>query len=283
MDETAFEFIVLGSGTSAGIPAIACDCATCRSEDPRDVRTRTSAAARFKDPDGVERVLLIDTSPDLRQQVLRENITRCDGIFHTHHHVDHLFGLDEVRRFNAVMKEPIPIHAESRSMEHVQRIHPHIFESERNANPSFVATLLPHVLEPGQPLEFHGLRITPLRIHHGRLPILGFRLDHLEAPPGRSILPLAWCTDASGIPPETLGLLDGVQTLFLDMLRHRHHPTHMTVDQAVAMASHIGARETWFIHMAHEISHAEVDATLPEGMRLAWDGLRLGVGARAPA
>ncbi len=280
MPESAFEFIVLGSGTSAGVPAIGCDCATCCSDDPRDVRTRTSAAACFTDSTGQERVLLLDTSPDLRQQVLREGIRRCDGIFYTHHHVDHLFGLDEVRRFNAVMKEPIPIHAESRSMEHVRRVHPHIFESERNANPSFVATLLPHLLQPGDPVEFHGLKITPFRVDHGRLPILGFRLDHLETPPADSILPLAWCTDASSIPPESLGLLDGVRTLFLDMLRHRHHPTHMTVDQAVAMASEIGAGQTWFIHMAHEISHAEVDASLPEGMRLAWDGLRLGAGPR---
>lgn len=267
------ECIVLGTGTSAGVPAIACDCEVCRSDDPRDVRTRTSAAIRFEDDRQQERVVLIDTSPDLRQQVLREDLRRCDGILYTHHHVDHLFGLDEVRRFNAAMGTPIVVHAEPSTLEHVQRVHPHIFSPEQNANPSFVASLVPEVLSVGGDFDLHGLQVTPLRLLHGRLPILGYRFDAPEAAGGP--FPLAWCTDVSSIPPETWPMLRGLKTLFLDMLRHRHHPTHFTVDQAVETAQSIGATSTWFIHMAHEISHAEVDASLPDGMALAWDGLRV--------
>lgn len=267
------ECIVLGSGTSAGIPAIACDCAVCHSDDPRDTRTRTSAALRLTDSSGAARVVLIDTSPDLRQQALREQLSRCDDILYTHHHVDHLFGLDEVRRFNAVMGSPINVHAEASTLEHVQRVHPHIFKPEQNANPSFVASLIPNVLAVEAPINLHGLRVTPLRLLHGRLPILGYRFDAPEGTPGPC--PMAWCTDVSSIPPETWPLLTGLKTLVLDMLRHRHHPTHFTVEQAVEVAQQIGAESTWFVHMAHEIAHAEVDATLPRGMGLAWDGLRL--------
>ena len=265
--------IVLGSGTSAGIPAIACECAVCRSHDPRDKRTRTSAAIRFTDDAGSDRVVLIDTSPDLRQQALREELCRCDEILYTHHHVDHLFGLDEVRRFNAVMGSPINVHAEASTLEHVQRVHPHIFKPEQNANPSFVASLIPNIVTAGMTIDLHGLQVTPLRLLHGRLPILGYRFD---APKGTAgPFPMAWCTDVSSIPPETWPLLTGLKTLVLDMLRHRHHPTHFTVDQAVEVAHEVGAESTWFVHMAHEIAHAEVDAALPEGMGLAWDGLRI--------
>ena len=264
--------IVLGSGTSAGIPAIACDCDVCTSTNPRDTRTRTSAAIRFTDDGGHERVILIDTSPDLRQQALRENLRRCDAILYTHHHVDHLFGLDEVRRFNAVMGAPIDIYAEPSTLEHVQRVHPHIFQAEQNANPSFVASLIPNALTVGSTFTLHGLRVTPLRLLHGRLPVMGYRFDAPDGVDGA--FPMAWCTDVSSIPPESWSVLAGVKTLVLDMLRHRHHPTHFTVDQAVEAAGRIGAESTWFVHMAHEIAHDEVDAGLPEGMALAWDGLR---------
>lgn len=271
------ECIVLGSGTSAGVPAIGCACSVCRSDDPRDTRTRTSAAIRFTDAQGQPRLILIDASPDLRQQALREDLDRCDAIVFTHHHVDHLFGLDEVRRFNAVMKAPIDIYAEERTLTNIHRVYPHIFQAQKNTNPSFVATLLPHQLHCFEPIVLHGLRITPLRFLHGRLPILGYRFDaedpDLAGPD--SPLPLAWCTDVSAVAPETWPHLAGLETLFLDLLRHRSHPTHMTLDEAVATAGGIGASQTWFIHMAHEISHAEVDAQLPPSMSLAWDGLRV--------
>jgi phosphoribosyl 1,2-cyclic phosphate phosphodiesterase len=275
------QFIILGSGTSAGVPVIGCDCDVCRSDDPRDRRTRCSACVRFTDAGGQDRVILIDTSPDLRVQSLRHDLRRCDGILYTHNHVDHTFGLDEVRRFNAVMQTPIDIYAETRTMEFLHRVYAHIFKKEHNVNDSFVATLVPNVIDPEKPLDFFGLRFTPLRLLHGRLPILGFRVEALDdtgelAPEQPDPLPLAYCTDVSKVPPETWPRLEGLRTLILDMLRYRHHPTHLTVDQAIDIAQRIAADRTRFTHMTHDIAHADLDDRLPDGMALAYDGLTLG-------
>jgi phosphoribosyl 1,2-cyclic phosphate phosphodiesterase len=278
------EFLFLGTGTSAGVPIIACDCDVCRSTDPRDKRTRCGACLRFTDPRGLERVVLIDATPDLREQAIRHRLRRCDAIVFTHNHVDHTFGLDEVRRFNAVMQAPIDIHADGHTLETLTRTFTHIFERHKNVNDSFVATLVPHLIDADRPLDLHGLRFTPLRLVHGRLPVLGFRIDEINAPSdgdgrvGESILPLAYCTDVSSIPPETWPHLIGLSTLVLDMLRYRHHPTHLTVDQAVEIASRVGARRTWFTHMTHDIRHAALDDELPESMSLAYDGLTLRAG-----
>lgn len=332
------EFLFLGTGTSAGVPAIGCACAVCRSPDPRDRRLRTAAALRFTDPRGQPRVILIDAGPDLRQQALAHGLDRCDAIIFTHNHVDHTFGLDEVRRFNAVMQRPIDIYAEEHTLEHLRRVYAHIFDRDSNIQESFVATLVARRLRPERPLDLFGLRITPIRLLHGRLPVLGFRFDMIDsidtmrmprggedaagnasepgtragraesdpepinpsvpdepsvldessgpgtgppaptAPDARraSFLPLAYCTDVSAIPPETWKLLAGVRTLVLDALRHRHHPTHFTLGQAIGVAHQVGAEQTWFVHMAHDLGHEATDAELPEGMHLAWDGLVLG-------
>jgi phosphoribosyl 1,2-cyclic phosphate phosphodiesterase len=269
-------FIILGSGTSAGVPVIGCECHVCTSIDPRDQRTRCSACLRFTDPSGQQRVILIDTSPDLRAQALREKLDRCDAILFTHNHVDHTFGLDEVRRFNAVMQKPIDIYANAHTMEHLRRVYKHIFDRDQNVNDSFVATLIPHLLDCSRPLDLYGLRFTCVELLHGRLPVLGFRIEASDArsqPAPNVPLPLAYCTDVSAIPPETWPKLRGLKTLVLDMLRYRKHPTHMTVDEAIRAAEQIGACRTFFTHMTHDISHAELDAELPEGMALAYDGL----------
>jgi len=270
--------LILGSGTSAGVPVIGCDCAVCTSDDPRDRRLRSSACLQFTDGDGVERVILIDASPDLREQALRARLQRCDAILFTHNHVDHTFGLDDVRRFNALMHAPIPIYGDERTLEHLQRVYRHIFEQHKNVNDSFVATLMAHLIEVGRPIDLHGLRFTPLKLLHGRLPVLGFRVEALGAD-GQvareqpSPLPLAYCTDVSAIPPETWKQLTGLSALVLDMLRYRKHPTHFTVDEAIAAATSIGAGRTWFTHMTHDIRHTELDPELPESMHLAFDGL----------
>ena len=270
--------IILGSGTSAGVPVIGCECEVCRSTDPRDRRSRPAACITFTDPLDKHRVILIDTSPDLRDQALRHKLRRCDAIVYTHNHVDHTFGLDEVRRFNALMKAPIDVYAEPHTLQYLSRVYQHIFAREKNVNDSFVATLIPHVVEPDRPLELYGLRWTPLRLLHGRLPILGYRIDALddrggvaESQPGP--LPLAYCTDVSGIPPETWPKLQELNTLILDMLRYRKHPTHLTVNDAINAAQRIGARQTYFTHMTHEIRHAQLDAELPDRMALSYDGL----------
>lgn len=301
-------FTFLGTGTSAGVPVIACDCATCTSADPRDRRTRTGAALRWTDDTGAERVALIDTTPDLREQALRHGLRRCDAIFYTHNHVDHTFGLDDVRRFNAVMKAPIDVYAERHTLDDLRRIYRHVFEQERNVNKSFVATLIANEIEPGRGVVVHGVRFTPVRLLHGRLPIVGYRIERVASAPGTSgatgstngaafatsagaalaaassgieratddVLPLAYCTDVSAVPPESWRALSGVKTLAISALRYRKHATHQTVDEALGVAAEIGAARTYFIHMTHDILHADLEARLPEGVQLAYDGLTLG-------
>jgi phosphoribosyl 1,2-cyclic phosphate phosphodiesterase len=277
-------FVFLGTGTSAGVPAIACDCAVCTSPDPRDQRLRTGAAVIFRDEHGHERVVLIDATPDLRQQALRAGLRRCDAILFTHNHVDHTFGLDEVRRFNVVQKAPIDVLADAHTMDSLRRVYKHIFDKNANVNDSFVATLIPRLIEPGQPIELFGLLITPIKLLHGRLPILGFRIErgqrlaraHAGAGGADDPWPLAYCTDVSAIPPETFPSLRGLGTLVLDALRHRQHPTHLTLQQAVDIAERVSARRTYFTHIAHDLAHEQTNADLPEHLRLAHDGLVLG-------
>ncbi len=272
--------ILCGTGTSSGIPIIGCDCSVCTSQDPRDRRTRCGACLRFLDPDGRPRSVLLDCPPDHREHALRLDLDRCDTILVTHAHVDHVFGLDDVRRYNAVQKSEIELLAEPEVLDDLQRMFRHVFRAHENINPSFVARLVTAPLAPGRPVDRFGLRFEPLRLLHGRLPILGFRIEALGADgnvaadqPGP--LPLAYCTDVSGIPPETWPRLRGLRTLVMDMLRPRAHPTHFTVDEAIEAAERIGAEKTWFLHMSHEIRHAELDPRLPAGMRLAWDGLKI--------
>lgn len=276
----------LGTGTSAGVPTIGCDCRVCTSPDPRDNRLRTSAAISWTDELGHPRVVLIDAGPDLRQQVLRAKIARCDAILFTHNHADHTFGLDEVRRFNVVQQAAIPIYAERHTLEHLGRVYTYIFQKDKNVNDSFVAHLTPYQITErdvidGAALEFCGVRFTPIRAHHGRLPVLGFRIEPTEslltsmASRGESApsFPLAYLTDVSAIPPESYRRLVNLKTLVLDALRHRAHPTHLSIDQALNIALNVGATKTYFVHMAHEVMHEEVEAELPEDVHLAHDGL----------
>lgn len=303
-------FTFLGTGTSAGVPLIACSCATCTSDDPRDKRLRTGACVRWTDGEGRERVVLIDATPDLRQQALREGLMRCDAILFTHNHVDHVFGLDDVRRFNAAMRAPIDVYAERSVLDDLRRIYRHVFEQDKNVNKSFVATLVPNAIEPGRPIDLHGVRFTPLRLLHGHLPIVGWRIERVPngqratGPQGHTGIghgaqgtwhnapgtghgahgtghdpdpfPLAYCTDVSGVPTESWRALTGLKTLVLSALRFRKHATHLTLDEALRVAEQAGAARTWFIHMAHDIRHAEVEPTLPGGVSLAYDGLTLG-------
>jgi phosphoribosyl 1,2-cyclic phosphate phosphodiesterase len=265
----------LGTGTSSGVPAIGCVCAVCRSDDPRDRRLRTSACLRFTDPGGTPRTILLDAGPDLREQALRAGLERLDAILITHNHVDHTWGLDEVRRFNVLMDAPIDLYADAHTLESLRRVYTHIFDKASSVQKSFVATLISRRLTPLRPVELFGLRVTPLPLLHGRLPVLGFRIEAGAGVESGGVLPLAYCTDVSAIPPETWPHLTGLRTLVLDALRHRHHPTHLTLDQAVGVAERVGAGATWFVHMSHNLPHEETQADLPPSMALAWDGLEI--------
>ncbi len=265
----------LGTGTSAGIPIIGCDCAVCTSTDPRDHRTRTSATLEFTDPTGQPRVILIDASPDLRLQVLREHIPRIDAILITHNHVDHIFGLDEIRRFNEIMGQPIEVWADEHTHASLGRVYQHIFQKHTNVQQSFIADLIPRTLRPLEPIELFGVKITPIPLMHGKLEILGFRFDAPDLDPAGNLLPLAYCTDVSSVPEHTHEQIASIQTLVLDTLRHRPHPTHMTVKQSLEVVSRANPSRTCFVHMTHDLAHGETNLGLPDGVTLAHDGLIL--------
>ncbi len=273
-----FELVFLGSGTSAGVPMIACDCPVCTSDDPRDARSRASALVRYTDDQSNLRDLLIDTSPELRQQAIDQRLMRIDGVLYTHAHADHILGMDDLRRFNAAMDAPVDVYAEPRVIEQLSAMFRYIFEPHKNVQKSFVADLIAHRIHPGQTFSLFGADWTPLRLMHGRLPIVGFRVDAF----GKS---LAYCTDVSAIPSETYPLLDRLDVLVIDALRYRHHPTHMTVDQALEVIDRVRPRGAYLTHIAHDIAHAELEPRLPDGVSLAYDGLCVsltGVEAVAP-
>ena len=265
----------LGTGTSSGVPLIGCSCAVCTSTDPRDQRTRTSATLEFTDREGIDRVILIDASPDHRMQAIEAGLSRVDAILITHNHVDHVFGLDEVRRYNELMKQPIEVWADAHTHESLERVFMHIFQPHTNIQQSFIARLVPQTLEPFEPIELFGVTITPVPLLHGKLEILGFLIDAPDLDPDGDLLPLAYCTDVSVVPRATGETIKGVKTLVLDALRERPHFTHMTVGQALGVAAELGADRTYFVHMTHDLGHAETNAGLPDRVALAYDGLIL--------
>ncbi len=255
---------LLGTGTSSGVPLIGCTCAVCTSHDPRDNRDRAGAMIQYTDDNGADRTVLIDTTPELRRQVIRHGVMRIDGVVYTHNHADHVFGIDDLRRFNAVQNQPIDIYAEPHVNDWLRHTFTYIFNTAHNVNKSFVPTLLLNPIEPGEPTRIAGRAWLPLRLMHGRLPILGYRVGDI-----------AYCTDVSSIPPETWPLLADLDILVIDGLRYRHHPTHLTVGQAIEIIDQLQPRRAYLTHIAHDIKHADLEPKLPEHVHLAYDGLVL--------
>lgn len=274
----------LGTGTSAGVPMIGCPCAVCTSDDPRDRRDRCSVLITWDDPglnvdakhltvnpdQAGRRQVLIDTSPDLRHQAIGAKLSRMDAVMVTHAHADHVFGLDDLRRFTATMDGPLEVYAEPPVHDALGRMFEHIFHRHRNVNNSFVASLSPLALTTGVPVELYGATWTPLRLMHGRLPIHGFRVDHRGAS-------LAYCTDVSSIPPESYELLQNLDVLVIDALRPRHHPTHLSTDQALDIIAQLAPTQAYLTHLAHDESHATLAARLPQGVAPAHDGLEVNI------
>jgi len=250
---------LLGTGTSTGVPVIGCDCAVCQSDDPRDTRTRCSC---YITVEGLG--LLIDTGPDFRQQALRETIERTDAVLYTHHHFDHIVGLDDLRPFFFRNRAPLPCYVDPETDSVLRRNYDYIFGEDRY--PGAPRVTLHQVDAPFRVHSRYGdaasVRITPLELYHGDLMVYGYRVGRF-----------AYLTDVSRIPASTRAQLEDLDVLVLDALRPESHPTHFSFDEAVSVAQQIGARQTFFIHMTHNALHADADAALPDGINLGYDGL----------
>ena len=250
----------LGTGTSMGVPTLGCDCAVCTSPDSRDRRLRPSVLLQWE-YEGRSRVVLIDSGPDFREQALRNKLTRVDAVFYTHGHADHVFGLDDLRPLSFVAHREggrIPLYASEETAEVLRRVYDYVF-SPRATYPNRPRVQIEPLSDSTCVLGAEFRRIPVL---HGEQRIDGFRF-------GRT----AYLTDVSGIPDESFTLLEGLEHVVLSALRHKPHPSHATVEQAVGWAQRIGAEHTWLTHIAHELGHEATNAKLPENIRLAYDGL----------
>lgn len=250
---------VLGSGTSQGVPMIGCRCPVCRSDDPRDKRTRSSIYLAAP-----QAGILVDTTPDLRQQALRENLDHLDAVLFTHPHADHIMGLDDLRRFCEIQDGPLPIYGSVETLGQLERIFFYAFNPPRRVR-GYV-NVLPHVI--AGPFELGGIEITPLPVPHGAVSTLGF----LFSRGGRRLL--AYLSDCAAVPEPIRALISGVEVLIIDGLRDKPHPTHLTVQGAVEIALAIGARRTLLTHLTHEKCHVDRARDLPAGVEVAYDGLK---------
>ena len=255
----------LGTGTSHGVPMIGCRCETCRSDDPRDRRLRPSIYVQVEQGPSV----LVDTATDLRQQALTHDVPRVDAILFTHSHADHVMGIDEVRRFNVMQRAAIPAYADARTGADLRRMFHYIFRPPAELGGG-VPQIELHAVDG--PFAVQGIQVRPVPVFHGELPVLGFRFGRF-----------AYLTDCNRIPDASFALLHDLDLLVLDALRHRPHPTHFTVAEAVAAVARIAPRQALFTHICHDLPHAASEAALPAGVGLAFDGLRLDVEVEAAA
>lgn len=250
----------LGTGTSQGVPQIACDCAVCRSTDPRDTRLRPSI---FLEVPGRAHIL-VDTTPDFRQQALNYGIRRLDAVLFTHSHADHILGLDDIRRFNFLQGGPIPCYANGFAWDIIKRSFYYAFDGLPRLGGGVPQVDVHEVA--AEPFIAAGLRIVPVPLWHGRMPILGFRFGNF-----------AYLTDTNRIPDESWELIAGVEVLVLDALRDEPHTTHFTVAEALEAIARAAPRRAYLTHMTHDLGYAETSARLPAGVELAYDGLVLDV------
>jgi phosphoribosyl 1,2-cyclic phosphate phosphodiesterase len=249
----------LGTGTSFGIPVIGCDCGTCRSEDPRDRRTRHGAVVES----GGTR-LLVDTPPELRLQMLAAGIDDIDAVWYTHDHADHVHGIDDVRVFSARRRAALPVYAGAETARALRSRFPYIFDAGYRPPAGTTRPELElRVLDGSADVQVGSLHVRAVEVLHGDLRVLGFRIG-----------PLGYITDAKRIPAEARERLAGVRFLVLNALWVGNpHPTHFNVEEAVDAARAIGAERTFLTHLTHRVRHAELSASLPPGIEPAWDGL----------
>jgi phosphoribosyl 1,2-cyclic phosphate phosphodiesterase len=249
---------VLGSGTSMGVPTIGCDCAVCHSSDPRDRRTRPSILIDYEG-----RVVLIDTTPDFREQAIRENIRSLDAVLYTHTHADHILGIDDLRPLSFLHKpNRLPLYAHPDAAEFIRKMFGYIFDADYKFGG------LPQVEMKSLPLDgaldLFGARFEPVILIHGEAEIYGFRFGSA-----------AYLTDHNDIPEASLLKLENLDVLFLDALRYKPHPTHSTVEHSLETVARLQPRRAFFTHICHDLPHEETNAALPANVKLAYDGMKL--------
>lgn len=249
---------VLGVGSSAGTPVIGCQCATCRSDNPRNKRSRCSSLITL----GNGKNILIDTGPDMRQQALRENITHVDAVLYTHTHADHLHGIDDLRAFCQRQRQQIPLYGKPDAMEHIVSKFGYAIREPMDYWDLPILSVNP----VEQAFELFGVEVIPIPVLHGRLEMYGYRIGKL-----------AYLTDVSAIPATSLELLHDLDVLLLDCLRYEPHYTHFSLAQSLEQAAIIGAKRTYLIHMTHEMEYAEVSEKLPPSVHVGYDGLQLDI------
>ena len=255
----ALTITFLGTGTSQGVPVIGCDCAVCASADARDKRTRASIYVETP-----ECAWVVDTGPDFRAQALRERVRRVDAVVYTHAHTDHIMGFDDLRVFCQGGRE-MPVHASPETMADLTRVFVFAFNGE-NRWPGY---MLPHPRLVEGPFMLGATEVTPLPLEHGRTAVNGYLFS-------RDGVPLAaYVSDCKVLPPPAIERIRGVRHLIVDALRHKPHPTHMNIEEALVLAAKVGPGQTWFTHLCHDLAHAETEALLPASVRVAYDGLRL--------
>ncbi len=258
---TAARVTFLGCGTSSGVPMIGCDCAVCLSTDPRDNRLRPSIVLEVTGGP----TILVDTTPDFRQQALRHPLRRLDAVLFTHAHADHILGLDDLRRFNYLQQRPMPCWADAATWSSIRHTFAYAFDGKSRLGGGVPQI---EVHEVDGPFSAAGVRVVPVPLMHGRMRMLGYRFGSL-----------AYLTDCNAVPDEAWPLLAGVDILVLDALRETPHATHFSVGEALEVASRIGARQTVLTHMTHDLGYVATCARLPQGVTLAYDGLVLDVAA----
>ncbi len=247
----------LGTGTSTGVPSIACECETCTSDDHRDKRLRVSILIEHG---GLN--VLVDTSSDFRQQALRHKLKRLDAVLITHCHADHIFGLDDIRPLN-FRYGALGVYANEAAWPDIRRIFKYIFEPSHFGGG--LPQVIPHTVVAGAPFCLGTtLVITPLEVIHGRLPVMAYRFNDF-----------AYATDLNEIPPQTMDAMRDLDVLVLDCLRFKEHPTHLWVDRALEYIEKLKPRQTYFTHIAHDVKHARDSALLPDGVEFAYDGLEI--------
>lgn len=253
------QMVFLGTGTSHGVPVIGCSCPTCTSDNPKNQRTRCSVVLGLDEGN-----LLIDTTPELRVQLLREGIGRIHAVLYTHAHADHLFGLDDLRIFPSYLGHEVPIYCEEEVERHIRTSFAYAFDPvAQNYQAGGVPRLVFRRITT-EPFTVLSTPITPIRLLHGRYDVLGYRFNGI-----------AYCTDVKEIPPESMKRLEGLDVLILDCLRREPHITHFNLDEAVAVARQLAPKRTIFTHMCHKLEHEAVNRELPPGMELAYDGMRV--------